>query len=161
MRSAPADVGDTVRRRYYEPYRRDVETFVATAVAHGIRVVHVSSHSFTPSLDGDVRRADVGLLYDPARVRERDLCIRWQRALKARAADWIVRRNYPYLGRSDGLTSYLRKRYCDDAYAGIELEANQKRVRDGAFPARDRHVITAALLDALVSQRATGPSDAR
>src|SRR6185437_4798452 len=49
MRSAPAGVGDTVRRRYYEPYRRDVETFVATAVAHGIRVVHVSSHSFTPS----------------------------------------------------------------------------------------------------------------
>ena len=29
-------------------------------------MIHVSSHSFTPELDGKVRRADVGLLYDPA-----------------------------------------------------------------------------------------------
>jgi len=131
MRNASAGVRDTVRRRYYEPYRRDV------------------------------RRADVGLLYDPTCARERDLCIRWRRALQARAADWNVRRNYPYLGRSDGLTSYLRKHYGDDMYAGVELEVNQKRVRNGAFPARDRRVITAALLDALASQRAIGPSDAR
>jgi hypothetical protein len=37
-----------------------------------------------------------------------------------------VRRNYPYRGYADGLTTWLRKRYPDPAYAGIELEINQK-----------------------------------
>ena len=161
MRNASPDLREFVRRRYYEPYRRDVETLVAKAIAAGTRVVHISSHSFTPSLDGDVRRADVGLLYDPARAGERDLCVRWQRALRARAPGWIVRRNYPYLGRSDGLTSHLRKRHADVAYAGIELEINQERVQNGALPARDRRAITWALLDALASQHATDRSDAR
>ena len=34
-------------------------------VSRGHRVIHISSHSFTAELDGRVRGADVGLLYDP------------------------------------------------------------------------------------------------
>ena len=34
-------------------------------MSRGRRVIHISSHSFTPELNGKVRRADVGLLYDP------------------------------------------------------------------------------------------------
>ena len=33
-------------------------------------MIHLSSHSFTPELDGKVRKADIGLIYDPARQRE-------------------------------------------------------------------------------------------
>ena len=152
---------EQVRRRYYIPYRSDAEAFVAQAIAAGAHVVHVSSHSFTPSLDGDLRRADVGLLYDPGRAGERTLCVRWQRALQARAPGLSVRRNYPYLGRSDGFTSHLRKHYADGAYAGIEIEVNQKRVRNGAIPARDRRTIIWALLDALAPRDDLSASDAR
>jgi predicted N-formylglutamate amidohydrolase len=149
MRAAGKDTRDDICRRYYLPYRLEVETFVAQAIAERKRVVHVSSHSFTPLLDGNVRRADVGLLYDPERGNERELCLRWQRALVRCRPQWIVRRNYPYRGRSDGFTSYLRKRFDDDAYAGIELEVNQKRVRSGTMPSHDRTAIADALCQAL------------
>ncbi|HXR55285.1 MAG TPA: N-formylglutamate amidohydrolase [Casimicrobiaceae bacterium] len=149
MRNAPHGVQDEVCRRHYRPYRDKVEAFVARATAAGARVVHLSSHSFTPLLDGIVRHGDVGLLYDPARMRERELCVRWQRALGALRPDWIVRRNYPYLGRSDGFTSYLRRRYGEASYVGVELEVNQKHVRAGNVPAGERASIVAALCDAL------------
>src|SRR5689334_18929857 len=65
------DAGPGVRRsvvaRYYGPYRERVERLVAAAAANRRRVLHISSHSFTPNLDGRLRTADVGLLYDPAR----------------------------------------------------------------------------------------------
>ena len=41
------------------------------AVAARKQVLHVAVHSFTPVLHGERRNADVGLLYDPARPRER------------------------------------------------------------------------------------------
>ena len=40
----------------------------------------------------------------------------------------VVRRNYPYLGTADGLTTCLRKRFAPRAYLGIELEINQKHI---------------------------------
>jgi predicted N-formylglutamate amidohydrolase len=149
MRAASKALQDAVCRRYYTPYRDAVEAFVASRNASGERVVHISSHSFTPSLDGTLRRADVGLLYDPGRIGEGHLCVSWQRALAACRPDWIVRRNYPYLGRSDGLTSYLRRRYDGTSYVGIELEVNQKHARSGVVPAADRAAIVGALCAAL------------
>jgi hypothetical protein len=68
----------------------------------------------------------VGLLYDPRRPAEAEFCAAWQREIKSADARLTVRRNYPYRGYADGLTTYLRKRYPDPAYAGIELEVNQK-----------------------------------
>jgi hypothetical protein len=38
----------------------------------------------------------------------------------------VVRRNYPYRGDADGLTTHLRKRYPDGRYTGVEIEVNQK-----------------------------------
>jgi predicted N-formylglutamate amidohydrolase len=146
MRYAPAALREEATRRYYVPYRADVEAFVAEALRAGRRVVHVSSHSFTPVLDGAARDADVGLLYDPARIGERDLCVRWQRALAAALPALVVRRNYPYRGRSDGLTTSLRTRH-PGAYFGIELEINQTHVAGDALPA----ALCAAVADALVA----------
>jgi predicted N-formylglutamate amidohydrolase len=128
-RSADAGLREAIVARYYLPYRERVERQVGDAVARGRRVIHLSSHSFTPRLGGVVRRADVGLLYDPARPGERDLCRRWKSALTSLAPELRVRRNYPYAGKADGLTSHLRRRFPPHAYIGIELEVNQRIVR--------------------------------
>jgi len=130
-RNAPASVRREILEKYFLPYRNKVETHIAEAIADGSRVIHLSSHSFTPVLDGKVRNADVGLLYDPARSGEVELCRRWQTRLKAWAPEWKVRRNYPYTGRSDGFTAYLRRRFPADVYVGIELEINHKHVLNG------------------------------
>jgi predicted N-formylglutamate amidohydrolase len=133
-RNAPASVRREILEQHYLPYRNQVEAHIATEIAQGSRVIHVSSHSFTPELDGDVRNADIGLLYDPARPGEAELCRRWQARLKTSAPEWRVRRNYPYTGRSDGLTAFLRRRFPADAYVGIELEINQKHVQRSGRP---------------------------
>ena len=144
-RNAPASVRQEILDQHYLPYRNQVETHIREAIAQGERVVHLSSHSFTPELDGEIRNADIGLLYDPARAGEVELCHRWQARLKAQAADLKVRRNYPYTGKSDGFTAYLRRRFPADVYIGIELEINQIHVLKGGrhWQAFRSHVIEA------------------
>ena len=119
--------------RHYAPHRERVVAFVDAAVGQGRCVVHIASHSFTPVLGGEVRRADVGLLYDPARPGEAALAARWLSQLKWLRPDLRLRRNYPYFGDSDGLARMLRRRHPDFSYVGIELEVNQALLirRDG------------------------------
>ena len=105
--------------------RKKVERLVGQAVSRGDRVIHISSHSFTADLDGRVRGADVGLLYHPGRRGEAEVCARWKETLAALAPELRVRRNYPYAGKGDGLTSHLRVRFAQCDYVGIELEVNQ------------------------------------
>jgi len=155
MRHASRETRAAVCERYYWPFWNGVGNFVRDAIARGERVVHVSSHSFTPSIDGVTMRAgDAGLLYDPARELERRICIRWHTALTEMAPQWVVRRNYPYRGTSDGLTRYLRSRYADRDYCGIELEVNQKHVGTrGAIDVREQNAVIAALRIALDAER--------
>ena len=127
---APAERQQIIDR-YYRPHRDIVESEVAHRVAALEPVVHIASHSFTPVLDGVVRRADVAWLYDPRRAGEVALSTRWMAAFAERAPGLQLRRNDPYRGRGDGLTSLLRKRYADAAYVGIELEVNQRFVAQG------------------------------
>ena len=161
-RGLPRAAHHRILAHYYRPYRQEVETRVARAVAAGMRVVHISSHSFTPVLGGVVRDADVGLLYDPARPGERALSRDWSSRLSQRIAPLRVRRNYPYQGRNDGLTSYLRQRFAPTRYVGIEIEINQKHVADGnRIPALLRSAVIASLRDALaVSHHRRGPANA-
>jgi predicted N-formylglutamate amidohydrolase len=120
--------------RYYRPHRDAVEAEVARHVACGHRVLHIASHSFTPTLDGVARSADVAWLYDPRRAGEVAFSAAWMKALAQRAPALRLRRNYPYRGRGDGLTSLLRKRYPDAHYVGVELEVNQRFVAQGGAP---------------------------
>jgi predicted N-formylglutamate amidohydrolase len=146
VRDAAPAVRAAIVERYYQPYRARAGQYVQRAVARGRRVIHVSSHSFTPVLDGAVRTADVGLLYDPARPGEVALCRRWQAALQALAPQLNVRRNYPYAGKGDGLTRELRRRYSPRAYIGIELEINQKHVTQ---PAHQFRAMRRAIIESL------------
>ncbi len=132
-RDAPAELRTRIVEEHYRPYRAQVERLVTQAVARGRRVIHISSHSFTPALDGKVRRADVGLLYHPGRAGEVELCARWKASLAAIAPALEVRRNYPYAGKGDGLTSHLRQRFAPGAYVGVELEVNQRIVIEGGW----------------------------
>jgi predicted N-formylglutamate amidohydrolase len=125
-RGLSAPERERLMQRYYWPYRNRVEAQVSGAIQAGERVAHISSHSFTPRLHGITRRADVGLLYDPSRDRERELCTAWRNGIMHANPALVVRRNYPYRGTGDGVTTHLRKLHGDGRYAGIELEVNQK-----------------------------------
>lgn len=144
MRAAPKALRADILAKHYAPYRTRVEGLVRQFVADGRRVIHVSSHSFTPVLDGLVRGADVGLLFDPARPGEAELCAHWKATFAATAPGLRVRRNHPYAGRDDGLTSHLRRIFPPTAYLGIELELNQRFVLAGgpAWRALRTDVIT-------------------
>lgn len=127
-RDMPAELRSKIVEQHYQPYRAQVEDIVRQAVSRGKRVIHISSHSFTPELNGKVRSADVGLLYHPGRKGEVQLCTRWKKSLADFAPELRVRRNYPYAGKDDGLTSHLRLHFPPGAYVGIEIEINQNIV---------------------------------
>jgi predicted N-formylglutamate amidohydrolase len=141
-----------VLAKYYFPHRLRVEAEVAKRLSPG--VLHVAVHSFTPRLHGETRRADIGLLYDPISSAERLLCQRWKQALGELAPSLVVRRNYPYLGKGDGLASYLRRKFGTSAYIGVELETNQARLTGTSAVQRETlralsHSIVELLGDAL------------
>jgi predicted N-formylglutamate amidohydrolase len=100
---------------------------IRTALRRSKRpVVHVGVHSFTPNLNGDRRDFEVGILYDPQRTRERAFAASWKRELQWIRPDLRVRRNAPYRGNSDGLTTAMRKELGAGRYLGFELELNQR-----------------------------------
>ncbi len=114
---------------HYRPYRDEVEAFLRQRTAAGKRVLHLSVHSFTPELYGVVRNAEIGLLYDSRRPQEERVAGALHDALSAAAVPWRIRRNYPYLGKSDGFQSHLRRALPAGRYAGLELEMNQAVVK--------------------------------
>lgn len=149
-RELPDEVRHAIHKRYYQPYRRRIETMIANAIRHGARVVHISSHSFTPVMDGHVRNADIGFLYDPRRPGETALARRWMKCLQRREPSLRLRLNYPYAGRSDGFCTWLRRHYGPDDYVGLELEVNQRfPVEGGTRWPELRGEVVRALLSAL------------
>jgi len=154
-RTLPADERGRIVERYYEPYRRTVEAHVAAAARRRQNLLHISCHSFTPCLDGIVRTTDIGLLYDPKREGEVRFSRYWQAVLERRAPQWRVRRNYPYRGSDDGLTTYLRTRFNGRVYRGIEIEVNQKFLLGDARVWRSmRRLLIESLREALASTQA-------
>ncbi len=131
--------------RYYFPHRDAVASWIEARARRGRQVVHIGVHSFAPRIDGRDRTADVGLLYDPSRLPERVFCSRWKDSLRTIAPRVRVRRNYPYLGKSDGFTTSLRARHGSQHYLGIELEVNQRVLRS----VESRRLVTKAVSDSL------------
>ena len=127
--TAPLPRAERLRilERWWRPHRQAVEAAVAAA-AQRRRVVHIAVHSFTPELDGEVRNADVGFLYDSRCKAEAALCRRWAAILRRLDPELRLRFNYPYKGDSDGMTTWLRQRHAPKRYLGVELEINQALV---------------------------------
>lgn len=117
---------------YWQEYRAAIGKFVDSALKPKTRaarsepeIVHLGIHSFTPVLNGKVRNADIGILYDPTRPQERAYANVIKAEIKRLYPAMKVRFNYPYKGTSDGLTTTLRKKF-GQRYVGIEIEINQK-----------------------------------
>ena len=134
-RSLSAERRAAALTAHYWPYRKAVEDSVAQALAAGEKVLHVSAHSFTPELRGEVRDCDIGFLYDPREAGEVRFIEAWYAALAAAHPALTLRRNYPYRGVSDSLVTYLRRRYARRGYVGMELELNQKHVASAGWRA--------------------------
>lgn len=122
-----ADLSEDERQRriaaLHAPFRRAVLGEVVRAVAGG-GCQHLSVHSFSPVLDPAARTYAVGLLFDPARPAEQALADALADAVE-RAIGQRPRFNQPYAGTAEGLTTWLRERWPDPTYAGIEVELNQ------------------------------------
>jgi predicted N-formylglutamate amidohydrolase len=130
----PKSDKEAILQFHYVPYREAVEEAISSFIKKDHSVLHLSVHSFTPVMNGEIRLADIGLLYDPKRKREADFCNRWKSSIKVADPELKVRFNYPYRGTADGFTTHLRRMFPDEQYAGIELEVNQK------FPLEDEKV---------------------
>ncbi len=126
---------------FYDPYRDKIEEEILRLIKIGEEVVHLSFHSFTPILNGEIRNTDIGILYDPSRNSEKLISKQLKQNLLAELPDFRIRYNYPYLGTADGFTTYLRKKFPQN-YTGIELEINQKFIlEDMVFPLKLKSAI--------------------
>lgn len=103
-------------RPHWDAYRRNIEQSKA--------LLHIACHSFTPELDGQRRNAEIGLLYDPTRARERHFARALSQSIRSQQPDLRVRMNYPYRGTANGLGQQHRRWFLQDRLLSIELEVN-------------------------------------
>ncbi|MBA4697152.1 MAG: N-formylglutamate amidohydrolase [Legionella sp.] len=115
---------------YHLPFRENVIHRIQEYIQDGYQIWHLSIHSFTPILKNQIRQADIGFLYDPQRSREKNLAYYWQENLKKAEKTLRIRMNYPYLGKSNGFTTTLRKRFSPTDYLGLEVETNQEHLQN-------------------------------
>ncbi|MCB9890964.1 MAG: N-formylglutamate amidohydrolase [Planctomycetes bacterium] len=156
-RELPAHERERIVEEHWRPHREAVEGAVVSMLETADVVLHWSVHSFTPNLNGDERRADIGLLYDPSRTAEREFAGCYARILAAIDPALRIRKNYPYRGTSDGLTRHLRTRFAAGRYLGIELEVNQRFPLGQQEPwVRLQRQLIGALRDSLETYRQHG-----
>ena len=128
---------------YWDAVRRDVQARLRDCGA----VVHLSSHSFDPTLDPVQRVFDVGVLYDPSHAFEAELSERLM--FQLRGAGLVVRANQPYSGIGPAICTSLREELAGERYAGIELETSHAVTSTAGGCAR----VAAAVLPFLESLR--------
>lgn len=129
---------DNYRNAFWETASRELQK------QNDTQILHLSIHSFTPVLNGVERNADFGLLYDPSRKTESAFAASMKNHLRENRAEWRIRFNYPYLGKTDGHTTALRKCLPPEKYIGIELEMNQALFQ--RFDSREIAVFLAAAI---------------
>ncbi|MGK7393207.1 MAG: N-formylglutamate amidohydrolase [Candidatus Cyclobacteriaceae bacterium M3_2C_046] len=118
--------------KQYKIYRTNLMKLINVKLSHNFQVLHLAVHSFTPILNGQERAADLGILFDPERLAELVFSRKWKTLLQLEKPSWSIRHNYPYAGKDDGLTTYLRSIFQHN-YLGIELEVNQKYYNTAEF----------------------------
>lgn len=133
---------------HYHPHRDAVRKAVGAALRGSRPVIHIGVHTFTPVFNGRRRTADIGVLHDPHRAFETGVACALAECL--RATGMVVKRNYPYRGWSDGLTTTLRHAFPARRYAGIEMEVNQALV-GGRGWSGTRRVVAESIRDLLIT----------
>lgn len=133
---------------FYLPYRNAVESQIKQYINDNQSVIHISVHSFTPVLKNIKRNCDIGLLFDSSKKEEKQFCNRFKSNLKKLNSNLKIRYNYPYLGKADGFTTYLRKKLSNN-YIGIELEINQKFSDKNSMDVHLKKILYQALSDVI------------
>jgi predicted N-formylglutamate amidohydrolase len=126
-RDLPLEEKNELLKKFYHPHRQAVFELITKLIEHS-RVLHLSVHTFTPVLNGETRTTDIGLLFDDSRKPELEFCEAWAKKLKEASPNYQIDFNKPYLGIDDGFTTYLRGRFDEEDYLGIEIEVNQRWV---------------------------------
>jgi len=153
-RALPRADRERLLERFHRPHWDRARAAVSRGIAESGQVLHLGVHSFTPVLDGEVRKTDLALLYDPKAPVEREVATRWADALATLLPSRAVRRNNPYRGAADGLTTAFRRAFPAARYVGIEIEVNQRHVgSEGRFPSWVPEALLATLPEALNSHR--------
>lgn len=141
---------EEILQQYYFPYRNSVEKQIETWIRLNEKVVHLSLHSFTPIFNGIERNTDFGILYDSSKRNERNFSKNFKLHLQQELPQFKIRFNYPYLGKADGFTKYLRKKFPEN-YIGVELEINQKYAAENQFSVKIKQAIIRVLEQLLES----------
>lgn len=112
--------------KYYHSYRNKVEHLITQKLGKAGQVLHISVHTFAPIWHGVERAVEIGLLFDKNRSSELKFAKNWQHHLQRLLPDITIMLNCPYDGADDGFTTYLRTKFPDHMYLGIEIEVSQK-----------------------------------
>lgn len=139
---------DTIIKKYYLPYRNAIEKEIRSLINKNETVLHLSVHSFTPIFNAKERTCDIGILYDSSIQTEKLWAAQLKHHLKAENSNLNIRYNYPYLGKADGFTTYLRQQFSNN-YLGIELEINQKFSSQNQMPLAIKSALFQAIKKAL------------
>lgn len=110
--------------RHFLPFRNQVEKRIAKWISMGNNVIHISIHSFTPCLNGQVRSVEFSVLYDESRAYEVAIAGSILSYHKNKYSFMSIIPNAPYKGIDDGHTTALRKVFPEN-YAGLEIEYSQ------------------------------------
>jgi len=129
---------------FYNPYRIQVENLIKKYINQNNKVFHFSIHSFTPVLNDKVRTTDIGLLYDPNKIQEKEFCKELKK-IYLKDNRYKLKLNYPYRGTSDGFTTYLRAKFDASKYLGVEIEFNQKYFINNKFDETLAQSVTSTL----------------
>lgn len=135
---------EELKNKYYFPYRNEVELKISDFINNGEPVLHLSIHTFTPSLNGIERLVDIGILCDEQKQLELELSNQLVDKLSSMLPDMLIMINMPYNGADDGFTTYLRTKFDQKDYLGLELEINQKYINSEYWP-----ILKKALLHSL------------
>jgi len=103
---------------YHMPYHMQVDRLILQRLVRGVDPVLLAVHTFTPQLDGRLRRFDVGVLYE----HHRGPAHRLGRALRREGLS--VRYNQPYSGLA-GMMYAVDRHGTHHRLPCLELEVNQ------------------------------------
>ncbi len=122
----------------HAPYHNQIDELILRRLVRGVRPLVFAVHTFTPEYDGEVRRFDVGLLYEAHRRPAQRI------ARHLRESGFSVRYNQPYSGMA-GMMYAVDRHGSHHRLPCLEIEVNHAMFEQPARAARLGAVVAAAL----------------
>lgn len=112
-------------KTYYQPFHHELQEKIATHIAQGQQVLHLSLYTFAPILKGLFLNTGIGLLYNAHRHAEKEVARIIHGLLQHSTPAYKIRHNYPFLGTNDFVLKTFRNQFSEKEYLGIKLGINQ------------------------------------